>query len=63
MAHIINLATQAFTGPYSTMAHYDPSTTNDNLEPACNNNHHDEIGLIRAIAVKVSQQEWDFSRH
>ena len=50
-------------GEYSTTAHYDPSTTNDNLEPACDNDRQDEIGLICAIAVKVGQQEWYFSRH
>ena len=63
MAHIINLAMQAFMDAYSTMAHYNPSTTNDNLEPACNKDCRDEIGLVRTIAVKIGQQEWDFSRH
>jgi hypothetical protein len=62
MAHIINLATQVFMGEYSTTAHYDPSTTNDNLEPACNDDCRDEIGLVCTIAVKVGQQEWCFSR-
>ena len=59
MAHIINLTTQAFLGAYSTTAHYDPSMTNDTIEPAWDNDdQRDEIGLVRAIAVKAS--EWEY---
>ncbi|EKM48857.1 uncharacterized protein PHACADRAFT_202309 [Phanerochaete carnosa HHB-10118-sp] len=50
LAHVINLATQALISTYSPAPHYnlhDPSTVEDSVSSS-----QDEIGLIRAIAVK-----------
>jgi len=58
MAHTINLATQASLGTYSTTAHYDPSMTNETIEPALHDDSQDEIRLVCAIAVNASEQEY-----
>lgn len=56
LAHIINLATQAFIAAYSQTKHFDPASPNDH-EPDIGAFVRDEVGLIRAIAVKVCEIE------
>ncbi|KAJ3531266.1 hypothetical protein NM688_g7598 [Phlebia brevispora] len=51
LAHIINLATQALIAAYSKTPHFDPASPVDHLNIAASD-HRDEVGLIRAIAVK-----------
>lgn len=53
LAHIINLATQALIKGYSTSQHYDPFKPDDHI-PDVNATLRDEVGLVRAIAVKVT---------
>jgi len=48
LAHIINLATQALISTYSKSLHFDPKQPDAHVPMS-----HDEVGLIRAIAVKV----------
>ena len=54
MAHIINLTTQAVLTTHSKSHHYDPAAPNIDLvimqwtDDTC-----DEVGLVRAIAIKV----------
>ena len=52
LAHVINLPTQQLISGYSISPHYDPSKP-DHHEPDVMATKQDEIGLIRAIAVKV----------
>ena len=54
LAHVINLATQAFISAYSKAPHFDPQNP-DNHIPDTNNGAglRDEVGLVRAICVKV----------
>ncbi|KAF7311751.1 putative AC transposase [Mycena indigotica] len=51
MAHIINLATQAFISTYSKSPHFDPKNPENHL-PNMVADICDKVGLIRAIAVK-----------
>jgi len=53
LAHVINLATQALIKGYSKSKHYDPSKPDDHI-PDINAELRDEVGLVRAIAVKVN---------
>ena len=48
LAHVINLATQALISTYSKSLHFDPKNPEAHVPTS-----HDEVGLIRAIAVKV----------
>jgi hypothetical protein len=48
LAHVINLATQAFISTYSKAPHFDPKDPEAH-EPTTR----DEVGLVRAIMVKV----------
>jgi hypothetical protein len=55
LAHIINLATQAILKTHSKSEHYnsaDPEAHEPNVDEA----FRDEIGLVRAIVVKVHMQ-------
>jgi hypothetical protein len=52
LAHVINLATQALIKGYSNSEHYNPAKPNDHL-PDTDALIRDEVGLVRAIAVKV----------
>lgn len=52
LAHVINLATQAIIHVYSTTKHFDP-TEPDSHDPDVFAAERDEVGLIRAITVKV----------
>lgn len=55
LAHVINLATQALISAYSKTPHFDPTTPDDHLNIAgAQTAARDEVGLIRAIAVKVT---------
>jgi hypothetical protein len=54
MAHIINLATQVLISTYSKAPDFDPKNPENHL-PDTAAAMRDEIGLVRAIAVKVSQ--------
>lgn len=60
LAHIIHLATQAVISTHSKSKHYDPQNPDAHLPlPIISGalgdpNRRDEIGLVRAIAVKVS---------
>ena len=53
LTHIINLATQLLIGEHSKSPHYDLFHPKDHIPdmsaPVC-----DEVGMVRAIAVKVS---------
>ena len=59
LAHIINLATQALLAAHSSSKHYDPAKPTDH-EPNIDDFLRDEIGLIRAITVKVSDFPFHF---
>jgi hypothetical protein len=50
LAHVINLATQALIGTYSKSPHFDPKNPEAHIPSS-----RDEVGLIRAIAVKVGK--------
>jgi hypothetical protein len=52
LAHVINLATQAVVSTYSKSKHYDPKDPEAHI-PELDDQVRDEIGLIRAIVVKV----------
>ena len=51
LAHVINLATQALIGTYSKSPFYDPKAPNQTSEVG--QDLRDEVGLVRAISVKV----------
>lgn len=48
LAHIINLATQALIAMYSKSPHFDPKNPEAHIPTS-----HNEVGLVRAIVVKV----------
>src|ERR1700688_2344388 len=48
LAHVINLATQALISTYSKSPHFDPKQPDAHVPTS-----RDEVGLIRAIVVKV----------
>lgn len=48
LAHVINLATQTLISSYSKSPHFDPKEPDAHVPTS-----RDEIGLVRAIAVKV----------
>ena len=50
--HIINLATQALIKGHSKAKHYNPALPDEHI-PSTEGFDRDEIGLVRAIAVKV----------
>ncbi|KAI5991342.1 hypothetical protein EDC04DRAFT_2911584 [Pisolithus marmoratus] len=53
MAHIINLATQAFLAAHSKSKHYDPAAPDTDITAAIQDGtDHDEVGLMHAIVVK-----------
>lgn len=52
LAHIINLATQAFLTAHSKSPHFDSTQPNADLV-ASRGIQRDEVGLVRAICVKV----------
>lgn len=52
LAHIINLATQALISTQSTAKYYD-SNAEDSHVPDLAAAERDEVGLVRAVAVKV----------
>jgi hypothetical protein len=52
LAHIINLATQALIKGHSKAKHYNPALPDEHI-PSTEGIDRDEIGLVRAIAVKV----------
>jgi hypothetical protein len=54
LAHIINLATQAVITSYSKSKHYDPTDPEADLTGPRTERGRDEVGLVRAICVKVS---------
>ena len=56
LAHVINLATQALIATYSKSPHFDPKNPEAHIPTS-----HDEVGLVRAIVVKV--QYSIFYRH
>jgi hypothetical protein len=53
LAHIINLATQAMISTRSKAKYYNPHNIDEHA-PDVNAVERDELGLIRAISVKVS---------
>ena len=53
LAHVINLATQALIKGHSKAKYYNPATPDEHI-PDVDAYLRDEVGLIRAIAVKVS---------
>lgn len=48
LAHVINLATQMLISTYSKAPHFDPRNPEGHVPTS-----RDEVGLVRAIAVKV----------
>jgi hypothetical protein len=48
LAHVINLATQQLISSYSKSPHFDPHKPNAHIPTT-----RDEVGLVRAIVVKV----------
>jgi hypothetical protein len=48
LAHVINLATQMLISTYSKTPHYNPKQPNAHIPTS-----RDEVGLVRAIVVKV----------
>ena len=52
LAHVINLATQALIKGHSNAKYYNPATPDEHI-PDVDAYLRDEVGLIRAIAVKV----------
>ena len=52
LTHVINLATQALIKAHSKAKHYNPATPNEHM-PNTNEMVRDEVGLFRAITVKV----------
>lgn len=48
LAHVINLATQALISTYGKSPHFDPKNPEAHVPTS-----HDEVGLVRAISVKV----------
>jgi hypothetical protein len=54
IAHIINLATQALISTWSKAKYYVPDTEDAHV-PDTSAAERDELGLIRAICVKVIQ--------
>jgi hypothetical protein len=58
LAHVINLATQLLISSYSKTPHFDPTQPDAHVPASHNDDVHvftprDEVGLIRAIVVKV----------
>lgn len=55
IAHVINLATQAMLSTYSKAPHYDPQDPDKHVPATTvgDDETRDEVGLIRAICVKV----------
>lgn len=54
LAHVINLATQALIKTHTKSKHYNPANPEDHM-PSTLGHDRDEVGLIRAIAVKVRE--------
>jgi Na+-transporting methylmalonyl-CoA/oxaloacetate decarboxylase gamma subunit len=54
LAHIINLATQALISTRSKSKYYNPHDLEEHV-PDVDAFERDEMGLVRAIAVKVSR--------
>ena len=52
LAHVINLATQALIKTHTKSKHYNPASPEEHI-PTTTGQNRDEIGLIRAISVKV----------
>ena len=53
LSHVINLGSQALISTYSKSPHYAPHDPKAHEPDTWNHGDHDEIGLIRAICVKV----------
>lgn len=58
LAHIINLATQAMISTHSKAKYYNPAMPDEHL-PDSTGPYRDEVGLIRAVAVKVLYEFWN----
>jgi hypothetical protein len=52
LAHVINLATQALIKAHTKSKHYNPASPDEHM-PDTQGFNRDEVGLIRAISVKV----------
>lgn len=53
LAHVINLGTQLLISTYSKAPHYMPRSPQAHEPDTTNQGNRDEIGLVRAISVKV----------
>jgi hypothetical protein len=53
LAHVINLATQMLISTYSKSPHFDPMKPDAHVPTS-----RDEVGLVRAIVVKVRIRPW-----
>ncbi|KAI5991213.1 ribonuclease H-like domain-containing protein [Pisolithus albus] len=59
MAHVVNLAVQAFLTTHSKSKHFDPSAPDADLVTTRDGIDRDEVGLVRAIVVKErSSAKW-----
>ena len=53
LAHVMNLGTQVLISTYSKAPHYTPHSPQAHEPHSTQHGDHDEIGLVRAICVKV----------
>jgi hypothetical protein len=53
LAHIINLATQAVISTRTKSKYYNGDTADDHLPKDSGNGERDEIGIVRAVCIKV----------
>ena len=53
LAHIINLATQAVISTRSKSKYYTGNPADDHIPKDLADNERDEIGIVRAICIKV----------
>jgi hypothetical protein len=53
LAHVINLATQATLAAYSSAKYYNPHDPDGHVLGVSGDTDRDEVGLVRAICVKV----------
>jgi hypothetical protein len=57
LAHVINLATQMLISTYSKSPHFDPKEPDAHIPTS-----RDEVGMVRAIVVKVCTIPCEFSQ-
>jgi hypothetical protein len=53
LAHVVNIGSQELIGTYSKAPHYTPHSPQAHEPDTTKQDNRDEIGLVRAICVKV----------